>query len=91
MSSDHHSEALFPMTAADVLAKPRAALLKAVDAAEKSVDSAHEKLDRARAALADFDLGIEMQEREYQQALAELRRDLKRAVADGADPETGEV
>jgi len=82
---------LFPMTAADVLAKPRAALVKAVESAETSVDKAREKLSKAEQALADFDLGIDMQEREHQQALAELRRDLKRAVDAGADPETGEV
>ena len=82
---------LFPMTAADVLAKPRSALLAAVSKAETALEKAEEKVDKAKAALADFDLGIEMQEREHQQALAELRRDLRRAMADGADPETGEV
>ena len=82
---------LFPMTAADVLAKPRAALLKAVESAEASVEKAEEKLSRARQALEDFDLGIDMAEREHQQALAELRRDLQRAKAEGVDPETGEL
>ena len=85
------SEMLFPMTAADVLAKPRAALVKAVESAEASVEKAEEKLAKARQALEDFDLGIDMAEREHQQALAELRRDLKRAKAEGVDPETGEL
>jgi predicted translin family RNA/ssDNA-binding protein len=85
------SDALFPMTAADVLAKPRAALVRAVDKAEQRCEKAEENLSKAKQELADFDLGLQMQAREHEQALAELRRDLKRAIADGADPETGEV
>jgi len=83
--STNADDMLFPMTAASWPSR-RAALVKAVETAETSVDKAREKLSKAEQALADFDLGIDMQEREHQQALAELRRDLKRAVDAGAIP-----
>jgi flagellar biosynthesis chaperone FliJ len=82
---------LFPITAEEVLNKSRAALVKAVESASTSVDNAEAKLDKAQAALDAFDQGIQMNKAEHEQALAELRRDLKRAMAHGADPETGEV
>jgi hypothetical protein len=79
--------ALFPMTASEVMAKARVVLVRAVDGAAKAIERAEARHEKARAALDDFDLGLEMAEREHQQALAELRRDL--ALGRGADLDTG--
>jgi len=81
---------LFPMTAADVLAKPRAALVKAVETAETSVDKAREKLSKAERRSPTSTSASTCRARAPAGAGRAAARS-QGAVNAGADPETGEV
>jgi hypothetical protein len=58
-TTTHEDPALFPITAAERVARVRVHLETALEKAEKRVERAREKVDAAQAELDEFDAAIE--------------------------------